>query len=220
MAVCRSVATLLLGIVTTGCGPKEMYVSAPLAGYDLYKPLAYVTPSHGLVIELERAAYVTVISVAASPDDPPEEPVLFVPWYPANYGEQSYMTAGRHRLRHVPPPELAPRDCSPEETPTLEGCRRPVWRSSPGGSPVRWQPQSRNRYNYFLVVTQSAVDPYVLADDLFKATRGNEELARLLRSHDARAAAPALERALFDRRGPIVLAGAYVTRQLDWVENR
>jgi hypothetical protein len=211
------VAAALLGLIATGCSPKEVYVSAPLASYDVYKPFAYVTSSHGLVIELDRGAYITVISVFATPDDPPEHPVLFVPWYPANDGEESFMAAGRQRLRHVPPPDIRPRDCAPDETPTLPGCRRRAWYYFPGrGTQV--QLYSRNPYNYFIVATQSAVDPYVLADDLFKATHNNPELARLLRSHDARAAAPALERALFDRRGPIVLAGTYVTRQFDWVE--
>jgi hypothetical protein len=210
------IAALLLALSPTGCGPKAVYVSAPLANYDMYKPFAELTTSHGLVIELERSAYIAVISVIASPDDNTDDPVLFIPWYPANYGEDSFMAAGRHRVRHVPPPDVRPRDCSPDEAPTLIGCRRPAWYYFPGRG-TQMQTVARNPYNYFIVATQSAVDPYVLADDLFKATRDNPELARLLRSHDATTAAPALERALFDRRGPIVLAGAYITRQLDWV---
>lgn len=206
----RPLVLLLLALSIAPAACATRYTSAALGQYERFEPYARLR-STSIDLELSRAAYVAVIAIRAPSPGFRDRPILFRPLYPIYPTDSVHFSAGRHRLIPRRISVIEPLNCRGNETPSIDGCRRPPHLYPGVGGPGDvGGAYGSGLAHYIVIASEEFVDPYTLADELFNIALERPELASALRLLNAQASAPLLERALLDRPGTPIWGAFYV----------
>lgn len=160
-AVRWSLAAMLC-LATTACAgglPRELAQVAPDPALE-----AGFTRMSPLTVELAQASHVLVLDVIYPSNAEPDHPILFSVRYPMFPTDRREFDAGAHRVRPRQRPGFWPMNCQSDETPAIDGCRRPFY-LLPGASGYR---ASRYPLNAVLLIVSDVFrDPYPLAEELY-----------------------------------------------------
>jgi len=186
MKMLRNLTLLLcaLALPLQGCttGPRFVQRIGPA---ETFEPILNAGSSASRVrVDIAEPGYVSALSVSV-PLLENRWPVLFTAGYPRFPTDPRWLEAGRHNLRPRNRSAILPMECRPEQQPTLEGCRRPL-ELLPG---VRQMAGTNipieGRSGVLMIVSDTFIDPFLLAEQLYWEVLGDWTRDSGLREADA-----------------------------------